>query len=131
MRRDRVLIIEDDPLNMELARDLLAAAGFRVEGAERAEAGLALARAHPPDVVLMDISLPGMDGLEATRRLKADPALRDIPVVAVSSHAMKGDEDKAREAGCAAYITKPIDTRTLPLQVSAALAARRTAKEPR
>jgi CheY-like chemotaxis protein len=112
MSRHRILIVEDNAMNMELAVDLLQAAGYVVLSATEAEQGIEVARATKPDLILMDISLPGMDGLVATQRLKSDPATREIPVVALTAHAMKGDEEKALAAGCAGYLTKPIDTRT-------------------
>ena len=118
MASEKILIIEDNPMNMELATDLLEAAGYVVIQAGTAEEGIELARVEFPDLILMDISLPGMDGLEATGVLKQDPAAKDIPVIAMTAHAMKGDERKARAAGCAGYITKPIDTRELPKTVA-------------
>ena len=111
MNARTILIIEDNPLNLELASDLLEVAGYIVLRADAAEEGLQLARASKPDLVLMDVSLPGMDGLAATAALKKDPATARIPVVALTAHAMKGDEEKAMSAGCAGYLTKPIDTR--------------------
>jgi CheY-like chemotaxis protein len=108
----KILIIEDNPLNLELVTDLLEVNGFIVHSARTAEEGLRLARELFPDLVLMDFGLPGMDGLAATRNLKANPATRHLPVVGLSSHAMKGDEEAARKAGCDGYMTKPIDTRT-------------------
>ncbi len=110
----RILVVEDNPLNLELATDLLEASGFEVISARTAEAGINLARDTRPNLILMDLSLPGMDGLEATKALKADPQTADIPVVAVTAHAMKGDEQKALDVGCEGYITKPIDTRMFP-----------------
>jgi two-component system cell cycle response regulator DivK len=104
----KVLIIEDNPANMTLATFLLQSAGHSVLAATDAETGLTLARAEQPDLVLMDIQLPGMDGLEATGLLKADPATRDIPVVALTALAMKGDEARIRAAGCDGYIAKPL-----------------------
>ena len=106
-----ILIIEDNPTNLELAKDLLEAAGFIVLSANEAEEGLRVARQILPDLILMDISLPGMDGLSATRELKCDPATTHIPVVALTAHAMRGDEQSALEVGCAGYLTKPIATR--------------------
>ena len=106
-----VLVVEDNALNMKLIRSLLQMGKYRVLEAEDAETGLALARQSRPDLILMDIQLPGMDGLAATRALKEDPGLREIPVLALTAHAMQGDELKALEAGCSGYITKPIDTR--------------------
>ena len=121
MRTARILVIEDTPANLELVTDLLEAAGHRVMSATAAEAGIEIARLELPDVILMDVSLPGMDGLEATRRLRADPATEHIPVVALTAHAMHGDESLAMQAGCQAYITKPIDTRTFVRRVTALL----------
>lgn len=111
MAGQKILIIEDNPMNMELATDLLEASGYVVIQAGAAEEGIELARAESPDLILMDISLPGMDGLEATGILRQDPTTKDISVIAMTAHAMKGDEEKALAAGCSGYITKPIDTR--------------------
>ena len=111
MNSRRVLLIEDNLMNMELAADLLEAAGFQVLKAERAEDGIAMAVAQQPDIILMDIALPGMDGLEAARRLKQDARTARIPIVALTASAMRGDDDKARLAGCCGHIAKPIDTR--------------------
>ena len=104
----RVLIIEDNPTNMTLAVFLLRSAGHIVLSAIDAETGLTMARAEHPDLILMDIQLPGMDGLEATRQLKRDRATRTIPVVALTALAMKGDEERIRAAGCDGYIAKPM-----------------------
>jgi two-component system cell cycle response regulator DivK len=104
----KVLIIEDNAANMTLATFLLQSVGHSVLGATSAETGLTLARAEQPDLVLMDIQLPGMDGLEATALLKSDAATRDIPVVALTALAMKGDEERIRAAGCDGYIAKPL-----------------------
>jgi CheY-like chemotaxis protein len=108
----KILIIEDNLLNLELATDLLEANGFIVSSAQTAEEGLRMARELLPDLVLMDFSLPGMDGLSATKHLKADPATRHLAVVGLTANAMKGDEQMALNAGCDGYLTKPIDTRT-------------------
>ena len=116
--RPKVLVVEDNPLNLELATDLLEVAGFEVISAQTGEAGIKLAREAQPDLILMDLSLPGMDGIEATKALKADPQTSGIPIVAVTAHAMKGDEQKALAAGCEGYITKPIDTRMFPVLVT-------------
>lgn len=113
MAEGKVLLIEDNPLNMELAVDLLELGGYEVLTATTAEEGIELAQKETPDLILMDISLPGIDGLEATRILKKDKKVKDVPIVAMSAHAMTGDKEKAMEAGCMGYITKPIDTKSL------------------
>jgi CheY-like chemotaxis protein len=109
-----VLIVDDTPVNLKLVRVLLSRQGFDVRTANTAEEALELAQTFRPALVLADIQLPGMDGLEMTRRLKAAPETRDTVVLALTAFAMKGDEEKAFEAGCDGYITKPIDTRTFP-----------------
>jgi CheY-like chemotaxis protein len=111
MANETVLVIEDNEMNMKLVRSLLQIGKYRVLEAIDAEAGIQLAREHHPDLILMDIQLPGIDGLTATRKIKNDPAVKDINIVALTSYAMQGDEDKARDAGCIGYIAKPIDTR--------------------
>jgi two-component system cell cycle response regulator DivK len=103
-----VLVVEDNPANMTLATFLLKSAGYAVLTATDAEAGLALARREQPDLVLMDIQLPGMDGLEACAILKKDETTREIPVIALTALAMKGDEERIRAAGCDGYIAKPL-----------------------
>ena len=105
----KILYIEDNDDNVYVVRNRLGRAGFTVLVAVDAEQGLAMATAERPDLILMDLGLPGIDGWEATRRLKAAPATKDIPVIAVSAHAMTGDREKALEAGCDDYDTKPID----------------------
>ena len=117
----RILIIEDNPTNMRLATFLLQSAGHTVLGAKDAEVGLALARAEHPDLILMDIQLPGMDGLEATGLLKRDEATREIPVIALTALAMKGDEERIRAAGCDGYIAKPLAYRDFLTVISAQL----------
>ena len=126
MNGRRVLLIEDNLMNMELTADLLEAAGFQVLKAERAEDGIAMAVAQQPDIILMDIALPGMDGLEATRRIKQDARTARIPIVALTASAMRGDDDKARSAGCCGYIAKPIDTRQFAKTVSEFMEKERT-----
>jgi CheY-like chemotaxis protein len=111
MKRKTILVIEDNELNMKLVRSLLKIGNHQMLEALDAETGIQLTRTHRPDLILMDIQLPGMDGLRATRMIKEDPDLKDIPVVAVTSYAMQGDDVKASEAGCAGYITKPINTK--------------------
>ena len=103
-----ILVVEDNPANMKLAIFLLESAGHRVLSATNAEAGLTLARGASPSLILMDIQLPGMDGLEAIVLLKQDAATRAIPVIALTALAMKGDEERIRAAGCDAYIAKPM-----------------------
>jgi CheY-like chemotaxis protein len=114
MPGDPILIVDDNPQNLKLARLLLVAEGYDARTAVDAEQALVLMEQFMPRLILMDIQLPGMDGLELTRRLKAEPDTRKIVIVALTAFAMKGDEEKARAAGCDGYITKPIDVRTLP-----------------
>jgi two-component system cell cycle response regulator DivK len=104
----RVLIVEDNPANMTLATFLLESVGHSVLKATDAETGVAMAGREQPDLILMDIQLPGMDGLQATGLLKGDVATRDIPVIALTALAMKGDEARIRAAGCDGYIAKPL-----------------------
>lgn len=118
MTHSTVLLVEDHPMNLELASDVLRAAGLTVLEATTATDGIRMAGEHLPDLVLLDIRLPDMSGLDAVRRLRADPRTASIPVVALTAQAMKGDEQAARSAGCVGYITKPIDTRTFPAEVA-------------
>jgi two-component system cell cycle response regulator DivK len=111
--RKRILVVEDHEDNRQILRDLLASAGYEMIEAENGEAGVAAATAQVPDLILMDIQLPLLDGYEATRRIKANPALKAIPIIVVTSYALSGDEDKARAAGCDAYIAKPYSPRQL------------------
>ena len=104
----KVLIVEDNAANMKLAIFLIESAGHIVLSATDAEVGLTLARSERPDLILMDIQLPGMDGLEATRLLRQDESTRAIPVIALTALAMKGDEERIRAAGCDGYVAKPI-----------------------
>ncbi len=127
MSGKRILVIEDNPVNMELATDLLDTAGYGTLGADNAEDGIRVARAEMPDLILMDIALPGMDGLTATGILKSDPQTRHLRIVALTAHAMKGDEEKAIAMGCMGYITKPINTRSFARLVSEFLAMPATA----
>ena len=106
-----ILVVEDNELNMKLVRGLIKIGNYGMLEAIDAESGIEQIREQRPDLVLMDIQLPGMDGLSATKIIKKDPSLKDIPVVALTSYAMQGDEEKALEAGCSGYIAKPIDTR--------------------
>jgi CheY-like chemotaxis protein len=109
-----ILIVDDNPTNLKLVAFLMKSHGFEVATAEDAPSAIAAIAARRPRVILMDVQLPGIDGLELTRTLKADPATRDIIIIAVTAYAMKGDYEKAIDAGCDGYVTKPIDTRTLP-----------------
>ena len=118
MANEKILVIEDNQMNMMLVRDLLQLEGYTVLEAMDAEKGLQMARENLPDLILMDIQLPGMDGLEATRIICQDPVLKNVPVVALTSYAMKGDEQMARDAGCIGYIAKPVDTRSFNDTVS-------------
>ena len=113
----RILLVEDQEDNRQILRDLLSSAGFELIEAEDGEQGLAAAAAHHPDLILMDIQMPVLDGYETTRRIKADPALRAIPIIAVTSYALSGDETKARAAGCDDYVTKPFSPRALLAKV--------------
>jgi two-component system cell cycle response regulator DivK len=114
----KVLVVEDNPANMTLATFLLKSAGHTVLTATDAESGLSLARNEQPDLILMDIQLPGMDGLQATALLKADEATRAIPVIALTALAMKGDEERIRAAGCDGYIAKPLAYREFLATIS-------------
>jgi CheY-like chemotaxis protein len=111
MKIKTILVVEDNKLNMKLVNGLIKIGKYRMIEAIDAESGIELIREQRPDLVLMDIQLPGMDGLSATKVIKEDPDLKDIPIVALTSYAMQGDKEKALAAGCTGYITKPIDTR--------------------
>lgn len=126
-----ILVVDDNLLNRKLVSDVLTLEGHEVlQAGDATEARALLERGVSPALILMDISLPGIDGLTFTRQLKADPRFARIPVVAVTAFAMKGDEQKALEAGCVSYITKPIDTRRLPQQLSEVLAANEKVQGP-
>jgi CheY-like chemotaxis protein len=120
----RILIVDDNVVNLRLAAQVLELEGHSVRIAASAEEAQTLLGGELPDIILMDLALPGMDGLTLTRKLKADERLRHIPVIALTAFAMKGDEAKAYEAGCDGYITKPIDTRAFPRQVNDVLQKR-------
>jgi CheY-like chemotaxis protein len=122
MAGEPILIVDDNPQNLKLARILLLSEGYQVRAAIDAEDALTILGGFTPRLILMDLQLPGMDGLELTRQLKADPARRDILVLALTAYAMKGDEERALAAGCDGYMSKPIDTAALPLLVAALLA---------
>jgi two-component system cell cycle response regulator DivK len=120
----KVLVVEDNPANMTLATFLLESVRHTVLKATDAETGLALARAEQPDLILMDIQLPGMDGLRATALLKGDVATRDIPIIALTALAMKGDEERIRAAGCDGYIAKPLAYKEFLTTIAAELGKR-------
>ena len=122
----KILVIEDNENNRVLLTRRLKAKGHEVLTAEDAEQGLALAQTELSDLILMDIGLPGLDGWAATRRLKAHPATQQIPIIALTAHAMQGDREKAAEAGCDAYETKPIDFTRLFEKIDALLAPRQS-----
>lgn len=114
MAGERILIVDDNQINLKLVDVLLRSRGYAVRTATDASEALAVVHEFRPQLILMDLQLPGMDGLELTRELKADSAHEGTVILALTAYAMKGDEDKAREAGCDGYVTKPIDTRRLP-----------------
>ncbi len=133
MTQNRILIIEDNLLNLELATDLLEVNGFVVHSARTAEEGLRMVQEILPDLVLMDFGLPGMDGLSATKKIKANPATRHLTVLGLTAHAMKGDAEIALQSGCDGYLTKPIDTRTFIATIRrfiASAALRQSTKSP-
>lgn len=118
MAGERILIVDDSAINLKLIKYVLVDVGFDVDTAADAPQALAALRARRPRLILMDVQLPGMSGLELTRQLKADPETRDLIIVAVTASAMRGDEEKARDAGCDGYLSKPIDTEALPRVVA-------------
>jgi two-component system, cell cycle response regulator DivK len=113
-----ILVVEDQEDNRQILRDLLASAGVRMIEAWDGKQALTVARSQQPDLILMDIQLPILDGYEATRSIKRDPELKHIPIIAVTSYALSGDETRAREAGCDAYVAKPYSTRHLLAKIS-------------
>ncbi len=117
----RILVVDDNLVNLKLACVVLEAEGYAVERATSAEEALQVMRRVPPDLILMDVALPGRNGLELTRELKSDPATRPIRIIALTAFAMRGDEQRILEAGCDGYIAKPIDTRRLVVEVAARL----------
>jgi len=119
MKKKKILVVEDDPLNMELVTDLLEVAGYMVLQALTANEGIELARTEKPELILMDIRLPDIDGLTATRILKEDPLTGQISVVCLTASVMPGDEQRSLEAGCKGFIRKPIDTRAFAESVTA------------
>ena len=129
MPNETILVVEDDHLNLKLCRSILEMEGFKIIAAMEAEEGLKLAHEHHPDLILMDIQLPGMDGLTATGIIKKDPNLKDIPVIALTAHAMDGDDLKAYAAGCSGYITKPIEVRSFRESIRQWLKGKATASD--
>jgi CheY-like chemotaxis protein len=123
MAGEPILVVDDNPANLRLARMLLAAEGYDVRTAGDAQEALGVLEEFKPRLILMDLQMPGMDGFELTRRLKADPATRGIAIIALTAYAMKGDEERAQEAGCDGYVPKPIDTRALPQLIARVLSA--------
>jgi CheY-like chemotaxis protein len=124
MAGEIVLVVDDNAMNLKLVRFLLERRGYDVREAKCGADALSLLESVVPAIILMDIQLPGIDGLEVTRRIKRDLRTRDVPVIAVTAFAMTGDEKKAADAGCDGYVTKPIDTRALPGIVAGFIAAR-------
>lgn len=122
MAGETILVVDDHPANLQLAEFLLKTRGYVVTTAGNAEEAIAKARSLLPRLILMDVQMPGMDGLAATRKIKEDNVTAHIPVVALTAYAMQGDKEKCLEAGCAGYITKPIDTREFAGRVSSYLA---------
>ena len=125
MSGEAILVVDDNPVNLKLLRITLAVAGYDVRTATDAEQATSILASFRPRLILMDLQLPGMDGLELTRRLKADPSTHGAVILAVTAYAMKGDEQRALAAGCDGYVTKPIDTRTLATTVARYLDAGR------
>lgn len=125
MAGERILVVDDNPANVKLVAFVLGAKGFEVRTARNAEEAVVELATHPPRLVLMDIQLPGTDGLTLTRRLRAEPQTRSLLIVAFTAYAMQGDEARALEAGCDGYLTKPIDTLTFADRISAYLAVPR------
>lgn len=115
--RPRILVVDDSEDNLLLTKVLLESEGFQVDTAQDAREAVAVIPASHPMLILMDVQMPGVDGLELTRRLRRDPDLFSIPIVALTAYAMRGDREKALDAGCNGYISKPIDTRLFPSQV--------------
>jgi len=119
MSEKKILLVEDNPVNRRLAEFLLRSQGYDVRAAATGVEAFEMLERERPDLIVMDIQLPGMDGLEVTRKLKEQPATADIPVIAVTSYAMKGDREKALAAGCAGYVTKPIDKNIFIQEIAA------------
>ena len=117
MSGHRILVVEDNPLNLKLVRDVLTASGYEVVEAQTGEAGVSLAADCAPDLVLMDLQLPGIDGYEAMRLIREDPRVAEVPIVALTAFAMREDRERTARAGFDGYLSKPISVRELPAQV--------------
>jgi CheY-like chemotaxis protein len=130
IRQSTILVVDDNPINLKLVANVLALEGYSIVTAMDAKQAQVLVQHVPPDLILMDIGLPDMDGLALTSKLKTDPATSHIIIVALTAFAMKGDYEKAIAAGCNGYVTKPIDTRKLPDQVAELLLGRLGGREP-
>lgn len=124
MAGERILLVEDNPMNRRVAEFILKSQGYTVYEARDSQEALELARFHLPDLILMDLQLPGVDGFATTRMIKEDAATKDIPVVALTAYAMRGDAERAIQAGCDGYITKPIDPDEFPKTVASYLRKR-------
>jgi CheY-like chemotaxis protein len=125
MAGETILVVDDNPANAALVSFILKAGGYDVRTASDASEALVILSGFAPRLIMMDLQLPGMDGLTLTRQLKADPRTSGIVIVALTAYAMKGDEDRARQAGCDGYVTKPIDTRALPRVIGEYIAGAR------
>jgi len=121
---NHILVVDDHPINLKLVSELLEYEGYTIDRAPDAESAIEIIKRRPPDLILMDIALPGMDGFTLTRMLKENDETKNIIIIALTSFAMKGDELKAIEAGCDDYVSKPIDTRTLPVRIKELLQKR-------
>ncbi len=116
-KKHNVLLVEDNPHNRKIFSGMLAHHGFAVREAETGDLALKMVSEQAPDIILMDLSIPGIDGWECTKRLKADPKTRAIPIVALTAHAMRGDEERARAAGCDGYLSKPVSPKLVVEEV--------------
>jgi CheY-like chemotaxis protein len=121
MPKEKILLVEDNPMNRRVAEFLLKSQGYLVYEARDGQEAIELAKMHAPDLILMDLQLPGMDGFATTRLIKGDAAIKNIPIVALTAYAMRGDAERALNAGCAGYITKPIDPDQFPATVASYL----------
>lgn len=129
MAGEPILIVDDNQINLKLAKILLSVEGYEIRTASNAQEAQEVLKTFAPRLILMDIQMPGMDGLELTRLLKADPKYKDIIIVAITAYAMKGDKEKALAAGCDGYIAKPIDTKTFPDVIASYLQQKNTSME--